>query len=182
MHCSTVLLSLLTLLPISVLASPVPETPEIPINIQDDLANLADLADLPNMNSTSSDLPLPHPHVEKRDTWNWCALPGWPTFAKSDANYLGNWLQNNNPWSMKQLNHGARDQWTYGSVRLCVKNEYLTENTHVSRWEEGWAVKYIMGKCCSGGGSTCGGGACLAHGDSGLNLAVQLKPVNQGCP
>ncbi len=33
-------------------------------------------------------------------------------------------------------------------MQICVYNNYIFENTHVSHWEEGWGAGFIKGECC----------------------------------
>jgi hypothetical protein len=68
---------------------------------------------------------------------------------KSDISALQRDLQNNNPNELKYLPKQSWTGWVYGSALVCVHNYYLFENTHVKRWEAGWAVGYISGRCCT---------------------------------
>ena len=86
--------------------------------------------------------------VEKRD---FC---GYGTdFNNADMNSLANWLQNTDPWSQTYLPHQSVAWWKWGTAMICVRNLYLFEDTHIPRWEAGWAVKYIRDNlgCCNGG-------------------------------
>ena len=46
--------------------------------------------------------------------------------------------------------------YTYGSAKVCVYNNYLFDNTHVSNWEVGWGVRSVREQCCPA--SSCLGG------------------------
>jgi len=56
-------------------------------------------------------------------------------------------LQYNDPDSLRYVAHGNWIAWTVGSATICLFNDYLTENTHVSRWESGWAASFIQNEC-----------------------------------
>ncbi|EED11460.1 hypothetical protein TSTA_007500 [Talaromyces stipitatus ATCC 10500] len=118
---------------------------------------------------------IPDP-LERRD---YCGT--LTTFAESDAVALANSLQNaeNANGEMKYVPAHSYQEWDWGSARLCVWNDYIAENTHVSLWEAGWAAGYINNKCCKG--SECTGGEATAHGDSGLRLRVVLKGTSESC-
>ncbi|GKT66842.1 hypothetical protein ColTof4_12967 [Colletotrichum tofieldiae] len=87
--------------------------------------------------------------LEKRDS---CGA-GNRLLSKSSINNLMWDLQNNNPDGMTYLGHGSGTSWVNGEARVCVDNTYLTENTHVKRWEIGWAVGYIRDMCCTASGN-----------------------------
>ncbi|RFU72002.1 hypothetical protein TARUN_10259 [Trichoderma arundinaceum] len=115
--------------------------------------------------------------LDKRDQ---CQLvEKW--FDSDDGRALQKSLQTNNPDEMTYLPHGYIHEWWLGGARVCVYNHYWFENTHVKRWEVGWAVGYILDKCCNQANIQCHGGANTAHGDSGLNLDVRLKTTAYGC-
>ncbi|ORY16975.1 hypothetical protein BCR34DRAFT_584035 [Clohesyomyces aquaticus] len=101
---------------------------------------------------------------------------------KNDIIAMANDLQNNNPNGNAYVGHQSWTAWTLGSASVCIHNWYLTENTHVTRWEAGWAVRYISDRCCNvAGNSQCSGGSCTAHGDSGLSLKVFLENSVDNC-
>jgi len=74
-------------------------------------------------------------------------------YYRADAETLQRNLQSINPWVLHYLPGGGFSfiGWTVGSVRVCVYNSYILENTHVSEWEVGWGVGYILGMCCRPG-------------------------------
>jgi hypothetical protein len=75
---------------------------------------------------------------------------GGKLYSNTDANTLSHNLQNLNPNTMHYLQHQSGCfGWTVGSVRGCVENEYITENTHVSEWEVGWGIAFIQQQCCN---------------------------------
>ncbi|KAL0943132.1 uncharacterized protein CTRU02_201018 [Colletotrichum truncatum] len=75
-------------------------------------------------------------------------------FSKNSINNLMWDLQNNNPDEMTYVPHNNFVTWSNGDARVCVKNTYFTENTHVKRWEVGWAVGYIRDMCCNASGNS----------------------------
>lgn len=87
--------------------------------------------------------------IEKRDS---CGA-GNILVSKSGVNDLIWDLQNNNPDGLTYLPHGGHTDWARGDVRVCVDNTYVFENTHVRRWEVGWAMSYIRDMCCSTSGN-----------------------------
>ncbi|GKT76917.1 hypothetical protein ColTof4_09340 [Colletotrichum tofieldiae] len=116
--------------------------------------------------------------LSKRDD---CGTLG-ALFSKNNINNLMWDLQNNNPDGMTYVPHNNFVSWSNGDAQVCVKNTYFTENTHVKRWEVGWAVGYIRDMCCTASGnSQCEGGQSLAHGDSGLPLVVYLRSTSRSC-
>jgi hypothetical protein len=96
------------------------------------------------------------------------------TFYSDDLNKLGNYLQSrsDNVYMPKQSSYS----WAWGSVKLCVRNNYVFENTHVSYWEMGWGLLAVKNQCCLT--NICSGGKQQGHGDSGL--AVDIYAINAG--
>ncbi|KAK3346024.1 hypothetical protein B0T25DRAFT_520540 [Lasiosphaeria hispida] len=101
-------------------------------------------------------------------------------FSAADMRALKARLQGSRQNEMVELKHGFVTWWDQGSVKLCVYNNYIFENTHLKWWEAGWAVGYIDSACCSSN-SQCGGGTCTCHGDSGLSLEAKLRTSVYGC-
>ncbi|PPR00742.1 hypothetical protein CVT24_000948 [Panaeolus cyanescens] len=66
---------------------------------------------------------------------------------RADLTALSSDLQNNNPWALTYVPSGQRIGWYLGSALVCIYNDYIFENTHVTRWEAGWAIKYIQDTC-----------------------------------
>lgn len=87
-----------------------------------------------------------HEPLSKRD---WCNDPSMGEFDMSDALALQKDLQNNNPSQLFPVNHGGWQSWTLRTARICISNNYIFENTHVSRWEAGWAIGYDIQICCT---------------------------------
>ncbi|KAK1952029.1 hypothetical protein LY78DRAFT_697864 [Colletotrichum sublineola] len=116
--------------------------------------------------------------LNKRDE---CGTNG-PLFSKNSINNLMWDLQNNDPDGMQYVPHNNLVSWSNGDAQVCVKNTYAFENTHVKRWEVGWAIGYIRDMCCTASGNPqCEGGEALAHGDSGLPLVVYLRSKSRSC-
>jgi hypothetical protein len=89
--------------------------------------------------------------LQKRDG---CHGANSQLIQKSDVVALANDLQNTgNPWELTFLPSRSSATWSLGTARVCVYNKYIindpSTNTHVSRWEAGWAVGYINGQCCT---------------------------------
>jgi hypothetical protein len=74
----------------------------------------------------------------------------------ADIESMGNWLQGQS--GTFYAPHLSQTSWTLGSIKLCVDNNYLTENTHVSYWEAGWGALSVKNACCFN--QYCGGGKC----------------------
>lgn len=89
---------------------------------------------------------LPGSELFRRDD-DYCGLEE-KLYYRADAERLRNNLQSINPWTYHELRHGKFIGWVIGSVRVCVYNSYIFENTHVAEWEVGWGVGYILGRCC----------------------------------
>ncbi|KAF2258538.1 hypothetical protein CC78DRAFT_478435 [Lojkania enalia] len=68
---------------------------------------------------------------------------------------------------------------TLGSARVCVYNNYIFENTHVSNWEIGWGVRSVREQCCFT--PYCGGGTQQGHGDSGLAVNIVTRSAGVAC-
>jgi hypothetical protein len=90
-----------------------------------------------------SGLSIPEP-LARRD---WCDT--LTKFSESDARLLQNDLQNSD--EVAYVPAHSYHFWDKGSARICVWNDYIFENTHVSAWEAGWAIGYINNLCCTGG-------------------------------
>jgi hypothetical protein len=81
----------------------------------------------------------------KRDWCDWDIM----LLSKSDAEGLRNNLQGSDPWNQVYLPHKSYKYWVWGNAKLCIVNAYVFENTHISRWNAGWAVDYMLQMCCS---------------------------------
>lgn len=67
---------------------------------------------------------------------------------KSDIVALSASPQNTNAWTTAYLPSLTYASWSVGTAKICVRNAYWFENTHVTRWEAGWATGYIYDQCC----------------------------------
>lgn len=114
----------------------------------------------------------------------------------ADITAMGNWLQGQS--GTFYLPHLSQTSWTLGSIRLCVNNDYLSQNTHVSFWEAGWGALSVKNACCFN--QFCGGGMYInhikfrrtqilmrcagnqqGHGDSGLSVNIVVKSAGENC-
>jgi hypothetical protein len=82
--------------------------------------------------------------LQKRDL---CGS-GYP-YTDSDMSALINSLQSDG--QSDYLKAQSSRSWSLGTARVCIYNQYLFENTHVSHGEMGWGAAYIAGKCCFNG-------------------------------
>jgi hypothetical protein len=82
------------------------------------------------------------------------SCPGGSNENTADIEAMGNWLQGQS--GNFYAPHLSQTYWTLGSIKLCVDNNYLTENTHVSYWEAGWGALSVKNACCFN--QYCGGG------------------------
>ncbi|KAF6804361.1 hypothetical protein CMUS01_14868 [Colletotrichum musicola] len=114
--------------------------------------------------------------LEKRA--NWCTSGS--NYNQADADALQRDLQNNSPDSMSFVGAWSSVSWSWGTAKVCIANQYLADNTHIKRWEAGWAMGYIKDMCCSGK-SSCSGGNCSGHGDSGLSLEIRVQNSAKSC-
>ncbi|KAL0936106.1 uncharacterized protein CTRU02_208321 [Colletotrichum truncatum] len=119
---------------------------------------------------------LPTTSLEKRA--NWCSKGS--DYNQADADELQRQLQNINPNQMTYLPAWSTGGWIYGTAKVCLINQYLSDNTHVKRWEAGWGMGYIKNMCCSGK-SRCSGGNCSGHGDSGLAVEIRVQNSARSC-
>ncbi|KAL0936105.1 uncharacterized protein CTRU02_208320 [Colletotrichum truncatum] len=101
-------------------------------------------------NSTGSYEAIEQLSLDKRDS---CGTRG-PLFDKQSISSLKWDLQNNNPNGKAYVPRQSWFSWSICNARVCIKNSYLTENTHIKRWEAGWAVGYIQDMCCYAGGNS----------------------------
>ncbi|PPR03040.1 hypothetical protein CVT24_012306 [Panaeolus cyanescens] len=85
---------------------------------------------------------------------------------REDMTALSADLQNNNPQSLTYLPANHWISYRYGTALLCLFNDYVFENTHLSRWEAGWAIKNIQETCSYTGSGICQGGFTTCHGES----------------
>ncbi|KAK3684120.1 hypothetical protein B0T22DRAFT_483903 [Podospora appendiculata] len=107
---------------------------------------------------------------------------GGGSMDKSHISGLQNWLQNTNAWTYIYLPHQSVVRFSYGSAMMCLKNQYWTENTHVARWEAGWATGYVSEHSVNAASNFySAGGQATAHGDSGLALDAVLLSLSYAC-
>jgi hypothetical protein len=100
-----------------------------------------------------------------------------PTFQSGDVQAFGNWLQTQSV--NKDLPHASWYSMTWGTAKLCVYNNYVFENTHVSYWEMGWGLLSVHDQCCLT--SICAGGSQQGQGDSGLAVNIVARSTGVGC-
>ncbi|KAL8656929.1 MAG: hypothetical protein Q9226_002435 [Calogaya cf. arnoldii] len=99
-----------------------------------------------------------------------------------DINEMVRQLQNDWPDQLKYLPARSYASWTWGAARICAQNWYYADNTHIKRWEAGWAANEAKNHCCPGGPSSwCGGGKQQAHGDSGLPIDIVVRHSSSTC-
>ncbi|KAK6524182.1 hypothetical protein TWF694_005842 [Orbilia ellipsospora] len=93
----------------------------------------------------------------------------WDTDTFETSDY---WAMENSWWSHTDwiyLPAETCHAWTWGSMKICVNNAYLTQNTHVYLRDIGDAMAAV-GNCCLT--DLCSGGISSIHGDSGLLVDV----------
>ncbi|KAL8998030.1 MAG: hypothetical protein Q9188_006184 [Gyalolechia gomerana] len=98
----------------------------------------------------------------------------------TDIQDLATHLQNDDPNKLEYVSHQNFITCTRGTAKGCVHNFYLTENTHVSHWEVGWAVQSVKDGCCSSG-STCYGKIQTGQGDSDLYPDIETYSAYEAC-
>ncbi|KAI0403201.1 hypothetical protein F4802DRAFT_572724 [Xylaria palmicola] len=94
-----------------------------------------------------------------------------------DIENLGNQLQSKG--GNNYVPKTSYVSYTLGSTKVCILNNYLFDNTHVSDWEAGWGTLAVRNDCCYT--PYCGGGLQQGHGDSGLAVNIVVKSAGQGC-
>ncbi|KAL8849299.1 MAG: hypothetical protein Q9221_005709 [Calogaya cf. arnoldii] len=100
----------------------------------------------------------------------------------SDISEMVRQLQNDWPDSLKYLPAKSYASWTWGSAKICARNWYQFENTHIKRWEVGWAANEVKNKCCPNNPWQCSsGGQQQAHGDSGLTIEIDVQHSSHTC-
>ncbi|KAL0943131.1 uncharacterized protein CTRU02_201017 [Colletotrichum truncatum] len=119
---------------------------------------------------------LPPTGLEKRA--NSCG--GVSNFNQADADELQRQLQNYNPENLVYLPAWSAYAWSIGTAKVCAINMYLSDNTHVKEWEVGWGMGYVRDMCCAGK-SSCSGGICSGHGDSGLSVDFRVQNSARSC-
>ncbi|KAK1599302.1 uncharacterized protein LY79DRAFT_534708 [Colletotrichum navitas] len=105
---------------------------------------------------------------------------GFGSYNTADANELQRQLQNYNPEKLAYLPAWSSISWSIGTAKVCAINMYLSDNTHVKEWEVGWGMGYVRDKCC-GGKSSCTGGICSGHGDTGLSVDFRVQNSARSC-
>ncbi|KAI4259872.1 MAG: hypothetical protein L6R42_004333 [Xanthoria sp. 1 TBL-2021] len=109
----------------------------------------------------------------KPDCWDGLGL-----FPLSDAQALATELQTVDPDDMSYLPHHNSLWWEKGLVRICVRNSFIAQNTHVMRKYVGDNIQKIIDKCCKKDEPVCEGGVRQGKGDSGLY--TDFLTVNAG--
>ncbi|KAJ0162295.1 hypothetical protein CTA2_4784 [Colletotrichum tanaceti] len=120
---------------------------------------------------------LPATGLEKRNTG--CG-GGFGSYNQADADELQRQLQNYNPEKLVYLPAWSSYSWSVGTAKVCAINMYLSDNTHVKEWEAGWGMGYVRDMCCAGK-SSCTGGICSGHGDSGLSVDFRVQNSARSC-
>jgi hypothetical protein len=140
---STVLKFLLATVPV-INASPTPQSGDagVPRLIFNGMHPL-------NLTAPEGSGPPVNPLVKRYDS---CGLaPGnSQIFYNPDAAKLSNNLKTIHPNTKHWIDTQSAISWTYGNAKICILNKYIFEGSEVTEWEVGWAVGYILGKCCSG--------------------------------
>ncbi|PPR03039.1 hypothetical protein CVT24_012305 [Panaeolus cyanescens] len=166
-----------TITTVSVAATAPPVDTDTPLWLGVHLINDADRIDPPGISKLTDNQAL-----SKRQLNPACYTSSY-NINRADLTKLSSSLQNNNPWQYVYLPHGYYVAWSLGTAILCVYNRYLTENTHLARWEAGWAIAHIQNSCSwTGTSGVSKGGSTTCHGDSGLSLqAVIRKHPQEKC-
>ncbi|GKT94903.1 secreted protein [Colletotrichum tofieldiae] len=76
--------------------------------------------------------------LEKRA--DWCTSGS--NYNQDNATELQRQLQNDNPNGLSYLPAWSTVSWSLGTAKVCISNQYLSDNTHIKRWEAGWAMGY----------------------------------------
>ena len=113
----------------------------------------------------------------KRAACNW----GGASIYLDDIDEMVRQLHNDYPDQLSYLPARSYVGWNRGEARICAQNRYYADNTHVKRWEAGWAANVVRNECCPGSPSYCGGGMQQGHGDSGLAIDISVKHKTGTC-
>jgi hypothetical protein len=67
----------------------------------------------------------------------------------------------------------------HGTVRFCIENDFLFENTHLAFGDIASAAQDVASQCCSG--EQCNGGKFTIKGDTGLSTIMTVQNILSGC-
>ncbi|KAL8847026.1 MAG: hypothetical protein Q9221_007911 [Calogaya cf. arnoldii] len=102
----------------------------------------------------------------------------WP---RADAQTLATNLKTQSPDKLSYLRRDNSIYWEHGLFRLCVNNDFPTENTHVMRRVAGESLQKIIDKCCKPKEELCHGGEAQAKGDSDLFIDITTHNAGAVC-
>ncbi|KAL8728438.1 MAG: hypothetical protein Q9166_005400 [cf. Caloplaca sp. 2 TL-2023] len=105
------------------------------------------------------------------------------TFHSNDIAIVAMRLENINYKDTRFLPAAStteRSEWRHNTMKLCVNNDHVVENTRVSNEAVGGALQEIYDHCCSKK-ETCFGGEIQTYGDNGVEIDVMTEWVSQEC-
>ncbi|KAI4099930.1 MAG: hypothetical protein LQ339_005719 [Xanthoria mediterranea] len=102
-------------------------------------------------------------------------------FPVADAKALAADLQANNPSDMTYLPHDNSIWFQQGLFRICIYNDFISDNTHVTNEMVGAELQKIIDKCCKTDRPLCGGGERQGKGDSGLFIDYVTRNAGHDC-
>ncbi|KAI4265668.1 MAG: hypothetical protein L6R38_009253 [Xanthoria sp. 2 TBL-2021] len=102
-------------------------------------------------------------------------------FPLSDAQALATELQTVDPDDMSYLPHDNSHWWEKGLFRICIQNDFVSDNTHIVRKTAGENLQKIIDKCCKLDEPYCGGGERQGKGDSGLYIDFTTRNAGDIC-
>jgi len=113
-----------------------------------------------------------------------CTVNTQNSILTADISTAADNVANNNlnPPAANPLYLPASSSWetTYGSALLCLKNNYLYENTHVALADIASGASDVVSQCCTVG-TICQGGDYTVTGDSGLTTILSVLPGGVTC-
>ncbi|KAI4224523.1 MAG: hypothetical protein L6R36_004615 [Xanthoria steineri] len=102
-------------------------------------------------------------------------------FPVADAKALAADLQTNNPSDMTYLPHDNSIWFQQDLFRLCIHNDFVSDNTHVTNEMVGRELQKIIDKCCKTDRPYCEGGGRQGKGDSGLFIDYITRNAGDDC-